>query len=117
MSMKKQGPFCKINGCYRANERFSGKGHIPHICKQCAKLPAQKWSELHTLNRIENFPFYLSRDQRSCLEGLLRNPQGEVRATAETAYEMRFARQYEVSDEEEDELLELHAIEHTGYSP
>lgn len=115
MSMKKHGPFCIINGCYRANERFSGKGHIPHICKQCAKLPAQKWSELQTLNRIENFPFYLSRDQRSCLEGLLRNPQGEVRATAETAYEMRFARQYEVSDEEEDELLELHAIEHTGY--
>lgn len=121
MSMKKHGPFCIINGCYRANERFSGKGHIPHICKQCAKLPAEKRSVLQTLNRIENLPFYLSRDQRSWLEKMRKDKREEVRTAAEMAYEMRFARQEEsdedVNEDLEDlvELLELDAVDHTGY--
>jgi hypothetical protein len=36
MSKKKhQGHYCRICGCYRANEKFSGKGHRRHICKDC----------------------------------------------------------------------------------
>ena len=40
--MKKQGHYCKICGEYKANEKFSGKGHANHICKTCASLPAEK---------------------------------------------------------------------------
>ena len=29
--MKKQGHYCKVCGEYRANEKFSGKGHAAHI--------------------------------------------------------------------------------------
>ena len=33
--MKKQGHYCHVCGRRRANERFSGKGHAKHICKDC----------------------------------------------------------------------------------
>lgn len=33
------GHWCKICGRMRANEKFSGKGHKQHICKQCSQLP------------------------------------------------------------------------------
>jgi hypothetical protein len=36
------GHYCKICGCNRANEKFSGKGHKNHICKECSKLPKEK---------------------------------------------------------------------------
>lgn len=32
---KQQGHFCKVCCEYKANEKFSGKGHAQHICKQC----------------------------------------------------------------------------------
>jgi len=32
---KKQGHYCRICGEYKANEKFSGKGHAQHICKDC----------------------------------------------------------------------------------
>ena len=32
---KQQGHYCRICGCYKANEKFSGKGHAQHICKSC----------------------------------------------------------------------------------
>ena len=35
MSKKKKRPhghYCKICGEYKANEKFSGKGHVAHIC-------------------------------------------------------------------------------------
>lgn len=32
---KQQGHYCRICGEYKANEKFSGKGHARHICKTC----------------------------------------------------------------------------------
>lgn len=32
---KQQGHYCRICGEYKANEKFSGKGHAQHICKTC----------------------------------------------------------------------------------
>lgn len=54
--MKKHGHYCKVCGEYKANEKFSGKGHASHICKSCASLPAEKQAELMTLNRLLNLP-------------------------------------------------------------
>jgi hypothetical protein len=34
---KHQGHYCHVCGRYRANEKFSGKGHARHICKDCAR--------------------------------------------------------------------------------
>ncbi len=42
--MKKHGHYCKVCGEYKANEKFSGKGHAAHICKSCASLPPERTS-------------------------------------------------------------------------
>ena len=34
---KRQGHYCRICGQYKANEKFSGRGHATHICKACSK--------------------------------------------------------------------------------
>jgi hypothetical protein len=34
---KPHGHYCRICGEYKANEKFSGRGHAAHICKACAK--------------------------------------------------------------------------------
>ena len=59
--MKKHGHYCKVCGCYKANEKFSGKGHAAHICKSCASLSPEQQAEQTTLNRIYNLPFFLSK--------------------------------------------------------
>lgn len=33
----KHGWYCKICGRFRPNEKFSGKGHAQHICKDCQR--------------------------------------------------------------------------------
>ncbi len=37
MGKKKRGHYCKACGRTRANEKFSGKGHRQHICKDCKR--------------------------------------------------------------------------------
>jgi hypothetical protein len=34
---KRQGHYCHVCERYRANEKFSGKGHARHICQDCAR--------------------------------------------------------------------------------
>ena len=36
--MKKHGYYCKVCGEYKANEKFSGKGHAAHICKKFFRI-------------------------------------------------------------------------------
>ena len=50
-----QGHYCKICGEYKANEKFSGKGHATHICKSCSRLSAAEKAEAQTINRLMNF--------------------------------------------------------------
>ena len=33
------GHYCRICGCERPNEQFSGKGHKIHACKRCQAQP------------------------------------------------------------------------------
>lgn len=47
------GHYCKICGEQKANEKFSGKGHAAHICKECERLPIERKNELQYINRIE----------------------------------------------------------------
>lgn len=42
--MKKHGHYCKVCGEYKANEKFSGKGHAAQICKSCASFIAGETS-------------------------------------------------------------------------
>jgi hypothetical protein len=40
------GHYCKICGCVKPNEKFSGKGHKNHICKECLKIPLEERAEI-----------------------------------------------------------------------
>lgn len=51
-----QGHYCKVCGEYKANEKFSGKGHAAHICKDCSQLSSAEQAEAMTINRLMNFP-------------------------------------------------------------
>ena len=87
---KKCGHYCKVCGEYKANERFSGRGHAAHICKKCAALPAAQRSEDMTLTKLWNLPWQLSAQQRDWLKGLRNDSRPEVSSTARELYADRF---------------------------
>lgn len=99
--MKKRGHYCKVCGEYKANEKFSGKGHAAHICKTCAALPPEKQAEEMALTRLVNLPWRLSKEQLSWLKKRMKDKRDAVRALATEQYEMRFPPRIEL-DELED---------------
>jgi len=46
------GRWCRICGRIRPNEKFSGKGHKNHICKDCAKKPKDEIEEIEQKDEI-----------------------------------------------------------------
>ena len=59
MSKKKKHPhghYCKICREYKANEKFSGKGHAIHICKSCSRLNETEKAAAMDMNRLMSFP-------------------------------------------------------------
>jgi len=48
---QRQGHFCRVCHRYRANEKFSGKGHRDHICKDCNRELQQKKREQKRANK------------------------------------------------------------------
>jgi cupin 2 domain-containing protein len=46
---KLRGHYCWVCGCRRANEKFSGKGHTRHICKDCAREQRVKRREMRKI--------------------------------------------------------------------
>ena len=68
-SHRPHGHYCKICGEYKANEKFSGKGHANHICKACSKLSAAEKAEAQTITRLMNFNMgRLSASEKKWLE-------------------------------------------------
>lgn len=53
---KRQVHYCKICREFKANEKFSGKGHAKHICKSCQSLPADKRSDMIHNQNIDELP-------------------------------------------------------------
>ena len=52
---KKPGHYCRICGRRRPNEKFSGKGHRHHICKDCSRKPKAEIDQID--NEIEIFKY------------------------------------------------------------
>lgn len=67
---KQQGHYCRICGEYKANEKFSGKGHAQHICKKCQSLPKDVQADRVRCNEVEraSFKFPMSRQDWELLE-------------------------------------------------
>ena len=49
------GHYCWVCGRTRANEKFSGKGHARHICKDCQRLPREERDRVQALRDIDAF--------------------------------------------------------------
>ena len=86
-----QGHYCKICGEYKANEKFSSKGHAAHICKVCSQLSAAEQAEAMAVNRLMNFPIgRLSASDRGWLENRLHDQRPEVASLAKEIYSLHF---------------------------
>lgn len=59
-----KGHYCRVCGEYKANEKFSGKGHASHICKACHALPLEKRNEMENINKIDRISenFFISKE-------------------------------------------------------
>ena len=52
---KYHGHYCRVCGCNRTNEKFTGKGHKNHICKDCSKRPAEEIEAIGQKDDIYGF--------------------------------------------------------------
>jgi len=85
------GHYCKICGEYKANEKFSGKGHAAHIRKACSKLSAAEKAEAMTMNRLMNFPMgRLSESDKKWLENRVHDRRPAVAELAKEVYNLHF---------------------------
>lgn len=91
--MKRKCHYCKICGEYKANEKFSGKGHAAHICRSCSGLSAAEKAESMTINRLLNLPYRLSKADMEWLKNRLHDRRPAVKALALEQYGMRFPSQ------------------------
>ena len=90
-SGRPHGHYCKICGEYKANEKFSGKGHAAHICKACSRLSAAEKAEAMTINRLMNFPMgRLSEGDKKWLENRVHDRRPEVAELAREVYNAHF---------------------------
>lgn len=67
---KQNGHYCRICGDYKANEKFSGKGHARHICKECQSLPEEVKADMVRCNEVERaaFKYPMTRQDWELLE-------------------------------------------------
>ena len=49
------GDYCWVCRRQRANERFSGKGHRDHVCKECMKLSLAERKQLEEVDEVVGF--------------------------------------------------------------
>lgn len=49
------GHYCRICGRTRPNEKFSGKGHRIHVCKECARKPKEERDVIEQKEEIFNY--------------------------------------------------------------
>jgi len=78
------GHFCYICQRVRANERFSGRGHRDHVCKDCARLPRETRKELEILSELERMlhQSHISERNQDRLLSLTQHPAPKVVRTA-----------------------------------
>ncbi len=67
---KHGGHYCKVCGCHKSNESFSGRGHARHICKECQSLPKDEQADMMRCNEVERaaFRFPMRRQDWELLE-------------------------------------------------
>jgi len=79
------GHYCHICGRTRANEKFSGRGHRDHICKDCQRLPREERDRVTCLDELYGFleQSHISQKNIDRLGILTRHADSEVRKLAD----------------------------------
>lgn len=117
---KRRGHFCWCCTQILPNERFSGRGHADHLCKDCSKLPREERAyrqEVRNIDRMLDWNGRAHRRQRESFARMLAHPNERVRRYAESVA-ATIARERELWHSGADELLA--AEEHAwlaGFDP
>ena len=84
------GHWCRICKQILPNEKFSGKGHRTHICKECNKLPTDKRTEVEQEDEIFGYlkQSNISSKNLSRLKTLSESSNIKIANLAKIAYEI-----------------------------
>ena len=89
--MKQQrGHYCRTCGRHLPNEKFSGKGHRVHVCKECSALPKDERNAIDDREEIFNFlhQSHISPRNVSRLSELVGGTNQEIAALASLVLEV-----------------------------
>ena len=85
------GHYCRFCNSERPNERFSGKGHRQHICKDCQKKPKIERDRIEINDELEGFLFNqsrISKKNKARLKVLMDHVDSELSYKAKLVYEV-----------------------------
>ena len=90
------GHYCRICNRRRANEKFSGKGHRDHVCKECQRLPRETRKHIEELDEILGFltQSHISSKNIDRLKILVESSDKEVAGLASVVLEIGEIRPY-----------------------
>lgn len=112
---KLRGHYCWACERYRSNERFSGRGHSRHVCRDCAHLGKDELeyrSAIRNLGRCVTLDGFIRRKQRKQFERFLEHSNPRVRAFARDIEQKDLqAREFQRSMWEADEAAAEAAME------
>lgn len=121
----RRGHWCWCCGRVRPNERFSGRSHARHLCRDCATLGTEELrfrQAARDLARCFTWEGYLRRRERKSFEAFLHHPDSRVRehAAALLASSERLKKEDREAALEEAPFLDAQAAlldEHPGAEP
>ena len=106
---KQKGHYCKVCDQYKANEKFSGKGHNNHICKSCSKLSQIQRNEKMRISKIEKIQllgFCISKENQGLLKRYAKdkryNEAAEYAEMVLEEYDERMAQYAEAKKQDEE---------------
>jgi hypothetical protein len=113
------GHNCRICGRTRPNEKFSGKGHRTHVCKDCARLPRENRDAIEQKEEIFTYSkqSHISAKNTARLQRLVASNNAEVAELAAIVIEVAKVEPYKrrrlkVLARQPGDLLD--ALERTG---
>lgn len=80
-----RGHFCWRCARIRSNERFSGRGHARHRCRDCAKLGTAELAyrqAIRDVDRLVDWNGVVRRKERKSFERFLSHPDERIRLYA-----------------------------------
>jgi len=90
---KPRSHYCWVCGLHKPNEKFSGRGHANHMCKQCHALPVAERNEMVAVRKADNMTDrHLNEQEIKWLRKKMNDPRPAVRDAARGAHHTKFPR-------------------------